>query len=54
MSKASFMLKFKKDQAGNPITAIMSNKVRDEMDATADKIIEEIKVVRAVAAFALK
>lgn len=54
MSKVSFMLKFKKDHGGNPLTEMMSNKANKDMDVLADKIIEEIKVVRAVAAFALK
>ena len=54
MSKVSFMLKFRKDQEGNPLTAMMSNKANGDMDVVCDKIIEEIKVVRAVAAFALK
>ena len=54
MSKVSFMLKFKKDQDGSPLTAMMSNKANGEMDVVSDKIIEEFKVVRAVASFALK
>ena len=45
---------FKKDQKGNPLTPMMSKEVSVKMDMLADKIIEEIKVVRAVAAFALK
>ena len=54
MSKVSFMLKFKEDHQGSPMTAMMSNKANTDMDVLADKIIEEIKVVRAVAPFALK
>ena len=54
LSKVSFMLKFKKDHAGSPMTLMMSNKTNNVMDALADKIIEESKVVRAVAPYALK
>ena len=54
MSKVSFMLKFKKDHQGLPMTAMMTTKANADMDVLADKIIEEIKIVRAVAAFALK
>lgn len=54
VAAVTFMLKFKKDNKGQPLTSMMAKGVNDTLDVLSDKIIEEIKIVRAVAAFALK
>lgn len=53
MASVSFILKFKKNQQGKPLTPSLANNVSNLMDVFSDKINEGIKVVRAAAAFAL-